>query len=361
MASEKKWNLQTFPSTSSLFGTSQTYTITAAGDNVFVNFNQADLIVNLSVQGLPVGGTYGILRPTTAWITQIQTTVNFIGPNGSDIINYTGYAGRGIAGNVLELLEYSANKFKMYNGIEFLTPTGGLTNTNFDVMIPLKFVSDIAYDAQLLNVDQITIQITWETINNIFSFSSVGSTVAVNRVDLKYPTIATTNTELIPRPLREIPNRQIFVQQLDILSGSSGANTSIGVPFPASVLYYFFVGTNSTYNLNPNPSSVVTTHQLSSMGSVFPLVSSYGASFDSTTDVGLIRHYMELQDISGKDTPDHDSILSFEQWRDVNRIYAIEIGVEQTNGQQFQFQSSFSSSTVVPSRCVLIFLGRKNL
>ena len=80
MAAEKKWNLQTFPSSSSLFGTSQSYTITCAGDNVFVNLNQADIILNITVRGLPPSGTYGIIRPSVSWASQVQTTVQFIGP-----------------------------------------------------------------------------------------------------------------------------------------------------------------------------------------------------------------------------------------------------------------------------------------
>lgn len=362
MAAEKKWNLQTFPSSSSLFGTSQSYTITCAGDNVFVNLNQADIILNITVRGLPPSGTYGIIRPSVSWASQVQTTVQFIGPNGTDIINYTGYANRGVAGNVLEILEYSYNKFNMYDPIEFLTPASGLTNTTFDVVIPLKFLADIAYDAQLLNLDLITTTITWENADKIFSFPTTGVTVGVNKIDIKYPTIATTSAELIPRPIREIPNRQIYIQQQDLLSGSNSINASIGVSFPASVMYYFFIPQNSgLYNLNPNPNSVVTTHQLSSMGSVFPLTANYGASLTPTVDVGLIRHYMELMDIIGKDRPEHDTILTFNNWKDLYRIYAIEIGVEQHNGQQFNFQSTLSTPTVIPSTCIMVFLGRKNL
>ena len=362
MAAEKKWNLQTFPSSSSLFGTSQSYTITCAGDNVFVNLNQADIILSLTIQGLTVGQTYGVLRPSVAWASQVQTTVQFIGPNGTDIINYTGYANRGVAGSVLEVLEYSYNKYNMYNTIEFLTPVTGLNNVTFDVLIPMKFLADIAYDAQLLNIDLITTTITWEQVNKIFSLPSSSVTVAVNKIDIKYPTIATTSAELIPRPIREIPNRQIYIQQQDLLAGANSINASIGVSFPASVMYYFFIPQNSSvYNLNPNPNSVVTTHQLSSMGSVFPLVSNYGAILTPTIDVGLIRHYMELMDIIGKDRPEHDTILTFENWRDIHRIYSIEIGVEQHNGQQFNFQSTFTTSTVVASTCIMVFLGRKNL
>jgi hypothetical protein len=113
--------------------------------------------------------------------------------------------------------------------------------------------------------------------------------------------------------------------------------------------------------LNPNPNSIVTTHQLSSMGSVFPLVSNYGAVLNTTTETGAIRHYMELMDIIGKDRPDEDTIVTFDQWINQWRIYAIEIGVEQHNGQQFNFQSTFSSPIVIPTTCVMVFLGRKNL
>jgi len=362
MAAEKKWNLQTFASSSSVFGTNQTYTISCAGDNVFVNLNQADIILNITIKGLPNGGTYGVIRPSVSWVNQIQTVVQFIGPNGTDIINYTGYSNRGIAGHVLELMEYSFQKFNMYDPIEFLTPASGLTQTTFDVLVPLKFLADIAYDAQLLNLDLITMSISWESVDRIFSFSTSGVTVGVNKIDIKYPTIATTSAELIPRPIREIPNRQIYITQQNLLTGADSVNASVGVSFPASVMYYFFIPQNlGLYNINPNPNSVVTTHQLSSMGSVFPLVSSYFSILSPTTDIGLIRHYMELMDIIGKDRPDHDTILTFNNWRDLYRIYAIEIGVEQHNGQTFNFQSTLSSPVVVPTTCIMVFLGRKNL
>lgn len=362
MSAEKKWNLQSFPSGTTLFGTNQTYTITCPGDNTFINLNQADLIVTMNITGLPSGATYSVLRPSVAWISQVNTTIQFLTEKGPEIVNYNGYNNRGVAANVLEILEYSAPKFNQYSDIEFLAPTSGLTNVNFEVLIPLKFLSDSSYDAQLLNIDYISFNITWESQDRIFSFSSGTPVVNTTKVDIKYPTTTVTTKELIPRHIREIPNRQVYIQQIDLLTGSNAANTNVSVPFPCSELFYFFVGTGNDYNLNPNPSSVVTNHSLTSMGTTYPLIATYAANLTpGTTSIGLIRHYMELMDITGKDTPEFNTTLTFANWRDNLRIYAIEIGTEQHNGQQFNFTSTFNTPTSTPSTCVLVFVGRRHI
>ncbi len=361
MSAEKKWNLQSFPSGTTLFGTNQTYTITCPGDNTFINLNQADLIVTMNITGL-LSATYSVLRPSTAWISQINTTIQYMTERGPEIVNYNGYNNRGIAANVLEILEYSAPKFAQYSEIEFLAPTSGLTNTNFETLIPLKFLSDSSYDAQLLNIDYISFNITWESQDRIFSFTAGTPVVNTTKVDIKYPTITTTTKDIIPKHIREIPNRQIYIQQIDLLTGSNAANTNVSVPFPCSELFYFFVGLGNNYSLNPNPASVVTNHSLTSMGSIYPLVATYAANLTTgTTSIGLIRHFMELMDITGKDKPENNTTLTFANWRDNLRIYAIEIGTEQHVGQQFNFTSTFNVATTNPCTCVMIFVGRRHI
>lgn len=364
MAAEKKWNLQSFATNANVFGTNQTYTITCAGSNTFMNLNQADLIMNLSITNFnPLTQTYSIIRPTVAWISQINTTITFATKEGPLIINYSGYNNRGIAANVLETLEYSKAKWDQYNPIEYLSPQGNLSNSNFEVLIPLKFLNDSSYDAGLLNIETISFNISWESQTKIFDFGTLTSAgVQTNRVDIKYPTITVSNTDMIPPSVREIPNRQVYIASIDLNGGNSAANGTVSVPFPASVLYYFFTGVGDLYTLNPNPQSVVTNHSLTSMGQVYPLISNYNAKFNSSgNEVGLLRHYIELMDISGKDKPENNSILSYPYWRDEARIYTIEIGTEQKNGQQYNFATNFSQSTSIPSTCVLVFLGRRSL
>jgi hypothetical protein len=361
MSAQKKWNLQSFPSGSTLFGTNSTYTITCAGDNTFVNLNQADLILTISAVGLGAN-SYGITRPSTAWISQINTTVQYITKDGPQIVNYNGYNNRGVAANALEILEYSGVKFEQYDALEYLTPVAGLTDVNFDVVIPLKFLADVAYDAQLLNIDYISFNISFEPQSRIFTTTSTTPVVFnTPRLDIKYPTITTTSSDLIPSHVREIPNRQVYVQNIDLLAGVSAANTQVSVPFPCSVLYYFFISNGgSTYNMNPNPSSAVTNHSLTSMGETFPLISNYNSVMTTpTSGVGMKRHFMELMDISGKDRPENNSTLTYPTWLNTNRIYTIEVGVEQHAGQNFNFAANFSTTTTVPSTCVMVFLGRR--
>lgn len=362
MSAQKKWNLQTFSATTRIFGSNSTYTLTCAGQNNFVNLNQADIVLSLSIVGLPVGATYTVGRPSTTWINQMNVQVEYITPEGPQIVNYNGYNNRGIAANVLETLEYSSAKYAQYDPIEFLSPQAGLTATDFEVLIPLKFLADAAYDANLVNVDHITFNITFISQPEIFTFTSGTPTVNCNHLDIKYPSWVVSSPEVIPAELREIPNRQVYVQNVDLIAGASAVNTQVAVPFPCSVLYYFFISKDSTYNMNPNPLSVVTSHSLTSMGEVFPLISNYGSSYTpGLSQVGIIRHYMELMDISGKDKPENNTILSFPEWFNSKRIYCIEIGVEQQNGQNFNFSSTFVQQLAQAATCVMLFLGRTHI
>lgn len=362
MSAQKKWNLQSFPSGARIFGTNQTYTLTCAGSNNFINLNQADIILSFSVLGLPAGATYTIGRPSTTWINQINVNAQYITPEGPQIVNYNGYNNRGIAANVLETLEYSAAKYAQYDPMEFLTGASGLTNTDFEVLIPLKFLVDMAYDANLVNIDYITFSITFISQAEIFTFSAGSPIVQCNRFDIKYPTWVTSSPDVIPSVLREIPNRQVYIQNIDLLTGASAANTQVAVPFPASVLYYFFISKDSTYNMNPNPLSIVSSQSLTTMGETFPLNSTYNAIYvPGTSQIGLIRHYMELMDISGKDKPENNTVLSFEEWSTLKRIYCIEIGVEQQVGQNFNFSAVFSSQLATAATCVMVFLGRTHI
>jgi len=363
MAAEKKWNCQSFTTNANIFGTNQTYTLTCAGKNTFMNLNQADLIVNLSLLNFtPPSQTYSILRPTTAWIQQINTTIQFVTKEGPKIINYSGYNNRGIAANALEILEYSYDKFSQYNTIEYLAATTGLTNKNFEVLIPLKFLNDSSYDAGLLNIESISFNITWAPQNQIFTLPD-GVNVTTNRVDLKFPTIVVSNSEMIPAMVKEIPNRQVYIYTIDLPGGNNSANATISVPFPCSVLYYFFTAVGNEYSMNPNTKSVVTNQSLTSMGQVYPLVTNYNSVYDPTshTETGMIRHFIELMDISGKDKPENNSIMTYDNWRDTYRFYAIEIGTEQKVGQQFNFAANFSTPTTVPSTAILVFLGRRTI
>ena len=359
MSIEKRWNNASFPTGTTIFGTNASYPITCSGVNTFVNLHNADIVVNLTVNNLSAGGSYAIVRPTTAWISQANITITYQTSEGEKIVNYPAFINRGTAGNVLELLEYSEPKFGMYNPIEYLTASNGLTNVNFDVLIPLKFLADVAYDPALLNVDNIVFNITWESQDRCFQ-SLDPIKIQSNSVNINYYTMVCSTPDIIPMKLREIPNRQIYIQTIDLLAGSNAANTQIAVPFPSPVLFYYFVNVNGAYNLNPNPLSVVNSHSLTGMSTTYPLIANYNAKYvPGVTEVGMIRHYIELMKISGKDKPENSSHLSYDTWRDSLRIYAIEIGTEQSKGQNFNFQSTFSAATSVSSTCVMIFMGRR--
>jgi hypothetical protein len=363
MAAEKKWNLQSFAINPKLFGQSQTYVITCAGQNTFINLNDTSIILTLNVSGLPEMATYSVLRPSTTWVTQIQTEIKFQTDRGQEIKNYAGYVNRGLAANMLEIFEYSQPKFNMLTPVEFLTPTTGLTSTTFNALIPLKFLCDPAYDAALLNLDSIAFTIAWEQQANIFSFSSGTPIVTVDKVDFKFATTTVTSKDVIPKHIREIPNRQVYIQTDFVAAGSNSVSSYVTVAFPCSELFYFFVGQGSNYTLNPNPSAIVTTHQLASMGSVYPLVSNYQASYNPGVieTGGVLRHWDELISIVGKDTPEFSNTLSYTNWRDNLRIYGIEIGTEQRTGQAFNFQSSFDKVTTVPCTCIMVFVGRGHI
>jgi hypothetical protein len=363
MAAEKKWNLNSFPINTSMFGTNQTYLITCAGQNSFIDLNDASMILTISVVGLTPPATYSVLRPSLSWISQIQTTIKYQTPAGQEIKTYTGYINRGVAGNMLEIFEYSQPKFDMLQPIEFLTPTSGLTNTTFSALIPLKFLCDPAYDAQLLNIDSICFSISWEQSPNIFVATAGTPQFIVDKVDFKYPTTTVTSSDIIPKHVREIPNRQIYIQNQDILAGSNSVNTQVNISFPCSEIYYFFLGQGSNYSLNPNPRSVVTQHQLASMGAVYPLVGTYQASYNPglVETGGVIRHYDELLSIIGKNTPEFSNTLTYTNWRDNLRIYAIEVGTEQRQGQTFNFSATFDQLTTVASTCVIVCVGRGHI
>lgn len=363
-AAEKKWNLQSFPAGYTIFNTNQTYIISCAGDNTFMSIHEGDIILSLTINNLPLGSSYDILKPSLNWVMQCDTTIQFITSEGPKIIDYNGYNLRGEAGHLLELLEYSKPKWDMYSDLEFLEPKNGLTSTTFDVVIPLKFLIDPAYDDKLLNIDYVKFSISWQSQDSIFQFDNtlpLKPSVQCNKVDIKYPTITTSNSSMIAMIDRQIPNRQIYVQKINLLPFSDSANAVISVPFPASVLYYFFKSTdNVSYNMNPNPNSVVTLHALTAMGNTYPLVTNYGVHYQNgVVEVGMKRHYLELMDIINKDCPEKSNQLSYSKWRDQYRVYAIEIGTEQHMGQQYTFTSNFTNPTSVSEDCILIFIGRR--
>lgn len=363
MSSERKWNYQSLTTGNNIFGYSQTYVISSPGENIYLQLHHAQLILKIIIKGLKTDESYEILRPSVDWINQISVTIEAIIEGEKRVIHYPNFNRRGLAAHILELMEYSKPKIDMYNSIEFITkPSTNPDDATFEVLIPFKYLCDIAYDNNLLNITQMTLEMSFKPIGEIIKFKSDSeASVHSTKLDLLYTSTIVSSHSNIPRALTELPNRSIYLHFQEIPIGASSVTATPTVPFPCSVVYYFFNSKTEGYNFNPNPNAVVTDHSITTLGATYPLTTNYNSMLDDKNSCGLVRHYMEFIQLSGKDRTEANSFFSFENWKNSYRIYAIEIGTPQNKGLTFNFLSNFSQATTNGSNCVIMFVGRKPL
>ncbi len=372
MSMQKIWTSVSTTPSSLPWGNTQVYQLSSVGDNSLVNLYEGSLIIRMNFTGLanPGSTTVAYQKPAITWITQVQATGTYFvdvdgRPEERSLPQYAAYSLRGVAGYILQIMEYSSKQFDNNASPCVLTPANSTSvKTQREVVIPLRFLLDIASENKFISFKQLNFTVTWDSAANIFTTSDPSPAFQPNvqNILFNYPTFRLTDMTLIRKELRILPARRIFIQPVAMASGVDSITTTVTVPFALQACYYMqLLNSNGSFSFTPNTNSFVTLQQLTSGdGIVVPSIPQYNTIYNSTSEVGLDRLFTELIDISGKNFTGVDSILSYENWRDTYRIYALETGVTQGHtGFTWNLAVQFSSPTTVACTLMFVFLGKE--
>ena len=354
---------------SSFWGQSSTIPMSVE-KGVYALLNEARFVLSLS--WTITGGTPAltITRPPIAWINTANTTIEYETGNGQTVTeNYSTQSNRGDVGYLLELMDLSYSGWEDANALENLTvpytPPGNTAATGkFEVCIPFRYIIDPCISKKYLPIKTFVFQPNWRSLLDVMAPSAVagvtGFTVTVNSFYVDYNTV-----EILPSPSAELklPDlRGIYILPLNRVAGDTQTSVTIAIPGKPRYLYHFFLssgtnpgagGTNSTYLFNTlsgtagagaTTQSIITYQQCSIGGKTFPLNPQYGSTAvdDVNAYTGLSHLYHEWQVQTNNFMSGNDTRLTFADYRDKTKIYAIDLSAVDTDYATFQFNAQYS-------------------
>jgi hypothetical protein len=306
---------------------------------------------------------FKICKPAIAWIKQYTLVTTYHDGSGkTKAVSTTGYPGRGDAGFLYSLMDRSSGQTVDVSYPECISRQSGVAFNTFEVTIPVRYLIDPFCTTRFLSISNIMFNPTFDQFLNIFS-PPTGGTLSINVIGYHLDYMS-YKLDSLSSGLRYPDPRITFMQASTVQAGETAITQIINVPGKLiRVFYYFLVdkasaadGTSANpYSFNPHPNAVVTQHQITCSGKAFPLSSSYAATSSPTSSTGLSRHYYELLSNINKLTPNANTILSYEMYRDNYRIYSIEV-----DDKDLQYQSSVTlqinlcNPTIVTSNLVMI-------
>jgi hypothetical protein len=353
---KRKYNSLSYNTNPIPWGTAAT--IIVPGDNAptsTMNLSSARLRLTISFQGAT--GPVTITAPAITWISSYTITITYkVGSNakGHSVI-YTGMNGRGDAGYLYSLWTRSAPNTAMQTFPEVLssrTITGSLTEES----IPIMFLLDSASTERWVPIQQITMSLNFKPLNQLM-FCPNSPTFNASVTNYWFDFSSGYIGPNMPRELCLPDPRRTFMYNVPILSPITSTNQILAIPGkPLAIFYWFFNQTAATltspatYNLNPNPFSVTTYHQIAISGHTFPLEPQYFTTYDATgNNTGTSRHYDEFLMSVNKYMPDKNTSITYDDWLSNHRIYSILMNdVDVFDTIALPLQIIMSSPTVNP-------------
>jgi len=319
------------------------------------------------------GDTVNMTVPGVSMFSHVSSTINLGRADGTtEVITQASQAGRGDAAYALQSMNYSYGKYLNNRDPEFLaTPPTGISKNTFEIRIPFKFLFDFAgLESKYLLIEKMSIIYTWKSLLNVFQPPLVSPNFAVllTGIDYIYYTYRFLNPEVIKNHLSvdmlSVPDRRMFCLQNSIPAGESTFSKNYSLPGIPIKLYYFFTSetmstadgiTQGTYTLNPNDSSIVTQQQITAGDRIFPTNPIYNSKKTATEQVGCIRHFDDFQKVTNNFDMDNDCIMSFEEWLNNKRIYAVSLS-GLPDGSNLNVNLVFDQPTTVKCNIVMVFV-----
>jgi hypothetical protein len=344
------------------WGTAASFQI--GGDSVPMNaINLATAELKMTIQLQNATSPVTIIAPAISWISQYTVTISYkIGEGKAKNVMYTGQPGRGDAGYLYTIWTRSAPNTAMQTFPEVLsarTVSGTLTEET----IPMMFLLDAAATERWCPIQQITFVLSFKQLNQImFAPNSPNFNAFVNNYWFEFD--SGSITPKMPKELCIPDPRKTFINLASIPVGTiSIPAVPLVIPGkPLAVFYYMLsakpatLTSPPTYNLNPNPFSIVTFHQILVAGHPFPINSSYFSVYDATgNNTGTSSHYKELLSNINKYLPDKNTIITYDNWLNVNRVYSILINDTAIfNATTMPLQIGLNTATVNPCDLIVI-------
>lgn len=302
-------------------------------ENAVASMFNARLRLRLNI--LNSSGTTTILRPNIAWIKNYTVTCTYkLGDGAKKTTTYSSQPARGETGFIYSLMNRSFNNTGMESYPENLQPRV-VTGSSTEAIIPLMYLFDFAATERWLPLLHLQLQLSFDSQEKIFFSPGVDpiSTLQVQIVSYNLEFPSAIATPYLDRALMYPDHRKTFDQITTWLVGEQSKTINISVSGKILEVFYWFKDVSSSTSTTPGsfkfnalPFEPVTYHQINISGMSFPLQPQYFAEFTSGgVEIGLFRHYDELLQNINKYTPQRNTFLTYETWRDSFRIYSIEM------------------------------------
>lgn len=291
---------------------------------------------------------YIITKNILAWFLNFDINIQYNG-NRKNYSN-SALSNRGSVGNILQLFSNSYSKDIMVKELNLISNGVTQASSSFEVAVNLRYLFDIAQSSSWQSVKNIVINMTMDSVANIFQFYTPATTTAqITQVYLE------TNVVKFSIPQEPLSLKQklffmpetsrIYTQSQRVLVGDQSISMTITPPGKQIMLYYLFLQNDNTiYNTNGN-SSYVKNHSISAMnGKIYPVQTNYS---------GLNRHYNDLLKNIQKFNPNASSAISYSDFIQTNRIYSISTNDNQMSSGSYSFFTELAEPFTVSCQIIL--------
>lgn len=340
------------------WGSSTSFNV--GGDSLPMNaINMAGMRIKMTIQFQNSTSPVTITAPSISWISQYTIIVSYkLGDGKAKNVLYTGQPGRGDVGYLYSLWTRSAPNTVMQTTPEVLS-SRTISGPQIEETIPMLFLLDPASTERWCPIQQINFTLTFKPLNQLmFSPNSPNFNAMVTNYWCEFDSGSITPS--MPKELCLPDPRRTFVNLQSLSSGISSTNVPIVVSGKPLAVFYFMLtqtpattSSPATYNLNPNPYSVPTFHQILISGHPFPINPSYSSIYDNTgNNTGTSSHYDELLTNVNKYMPDKNTFITYDNWLSNYRVYSILINdTDIYNAVVMPLQIAFS--TALTTTCTL--------
>lgn len=295
-----------------------------------MNIHTAKLNVSVNMVGAPANTPITIVKPLAAWITNYIVNIEYYINGKSKTVQYNSMVNRGDIAYLYSIMDRSANNTNqelIAENINAQQINGPLWSGD----LPLQYLLDFAEEDRWLPIKSMNFQLFFDSVANIFY--SAGSTSAFIPQIVEYSMLLQScEPNSLVLPMMMYPSKvktKSYNYQWPV--GNISNPISIATEGKVTEVFYFFFSTTTntpatvgSYNLNPNPFSVVTYHQINLPSGSYPQTGQYNASYTGgANNFNTNKLYYEFLSGINKYRPSHNTMISQQVWLNAIRPYVI--------------------------------------
>jgi len=317
-----------------------TSTVFSISPGYYAILNECRIVIQFKCTGttkIPI-----FIRPPITWINNVQCKITYDLSGQDHVEQYTSQSFRGDVGYMMELLDLSFSAWTDADRLEYLTTPSTIAQAGetFEVAIPLRYLVDPCVTQKFLPVKYFEFQPSWRAQNECVLPATASTTdfvVTMSNMYFCYPTVQVPPRS-IPAGL-ELPDvRSVYVQALFVGAGQTQTNATLVFAGKPNKIFHYFLATGatsaalSTYSLSVNTTSIgatevpncITYQQITAGGKGFPISPQYQLTANEK-GVGSAALYHELQYISQNFQPQKNTQVTYENFINKYKIYALDL------------------------------------